>query len=145
MTSTIGAIVVCVAGLLGETPPADAAGVVFPVVRLVPKTEIAAQPPRGWPADAWARRAGGRFTPGDIRRPRTARIEIADTISRDLDRMLAHEIAHFVLWANGREWRHYDDRGRLTRASQLIAWVVSRFRTWCGHALAAPLPERIAH
>jgi hypothetical protein len=139
MTGTIAAIVVCVAGLLGETPPADAQGIVTPIVRLVSPAQLARPVPRGWDARSWSRRGGGRFTRPPRQSPRNALIEIDETRHRDGDILLAHEVAHFVLWANGREWRHLDDNGRRTDVDRLVAWVERKFRRHCaGAATGAP-------
>lgn len=131
MSSFLASVVVCVAGLLNEAPPVDAQGVVTPVVEHVSRTTLAQVPPAGYAQKRWAQRGFGLFIPPrDQARPSTARIMIVEASPTDTDIYLAHEIAHFVLWSNGRPWHHGEGTGP-ENVSARIGFVERKFSRWC--------------
>ena len=134
--NTLAQIVVCVAGLLGVDPPVDPriGAVVVPQLRLVAQADLDANIADGHTADSWRGRGIGLFfapTAGGRRATAAeawrARIWILEDAAFDADVNLAHEVAHYVLWAAGRPYRH----GAHADADNRIAFVVRKYRTWC--------------
>lgn len=131
MSGFLASVVVCVAGLLNEPAPADDRGVITPVVQQVPRATLARLPPAGHAPKRWAQRGFGLFIPPrDKADRRAARVLIVEAPQGDSDLFLAHEVAHFVLWANGRPWHHGEGVGP-DSVSARIGFVERKFSRWC--------------